>query len=153
MTTPYAERLMDLLPPVYRERDNGDLAAFLGIPGATLDEVESHVDQIASIYDVDACDPRFLPFLAALVGLTFDPRRDTDRQRREIREAVETYRRKGTVAAMLFAAERAGWQGRIEETFQHTCRLNRRARGGGSGTRGRSAGRCLSAAARCRLSR
>jgi phage tail-like protein len=129
LTTPYAQRLLDLLPSVWRERDTeGDLAAFLGVPGPTFDEIQALAEQLTTLIDVDQCDPRYLPFVAAIVGIEFDPKRDTDMQRRGIREAVEGYRRKATLPAMRLALERLGWQGQIEETYKLALRLNRRSR-------------------------
>jgi phage tail-like protein len=125
----FAQRLLELLPSVWRERDTqGDLAAFLGVPGPTLDEIQALADAIPTLADVDECDARYLPSLAALVGAEYDPKRDTDAQRRAICDAVEGYRRKATLPAMRLALERLGWQGNIEETFRQTLRLNRRAR-------------------------
>ena len=127
-TIPFADRLLDLLPSVYRERDTqGDLAAFLGVFGPTLDEIEEFVKRMPSFWDADLCDARFLPLLAAAVGASFDPKRDADLQRRTVREAVESYREKATLPAMRRSLERTGWHGRIEETFRQTLRLNRRA--------------------------
>ncbi len=121
--------LLDLLPSVYREQDTtGDLAAFLKIPAATLDDVKNRLDEFPSIFDVDNCDPAFLPLLAALLGWPLDPAGDTDTQRRALREAVEFYRRKGTIPAMVRSLENIGWQGRLFETFRGMLRTNRRAR-------------------------
>ena len=46
-------------------------------------------------------------------------------QRRLIREAVEIYRRKGTIPAISRSLTDIGWQGGIEETFHKALRLNR----------------------------
>ena len=125
----FEDKLLDLLPPIYRERDtSGDLRAFLAVPAATLDEVKSLIDRLPDIWDVDLCDPRFLPLLASIVGYHFDPTRDPDIQRGEMREVVEVYRRKGTIPAIRRALANTGWQGDIEETFHSALRLNRRAR-------------------------
>jgi phage tail-like protein len=124
----FEKKLVDLLPPIYRERDTtGDLRAFLAVPAITLDEIKSLIDRLPDIWDVDACDPRFLPLLAALVGYRFDPMRDPDPQRREIAEIVERYRRKGSTPAIRRALVNVGWQGEIEETFRSALRLNRRS--------------------------
>lgn len=124
----FDDRLMELLPPVYREQDkDGDLRAFLCIPAATLDEIKELIDRLPDIWDVDACDPRFLPLLSAIVGYSLDPTRDPDIQRREIREIVEQYRRKGSIPAVRRALINVGWQGEIEETFRNALRLNRRS--------------------------
>lgn len=98
----FEEKLLDLLPPIYRERDqSGDLRAFLAIPAATLDEIKSLIDMLPDIWNVDACDPRFLPLLSEIVGYHFDPTRDPDVQRREIREIIEQYRRKGSILSLI----------------------------------------------------
>ncbi len=124
----FEDKLIDLLPPIYRERDAaGDLSAFLAVPAVTFDEIKSLVDCLPDIWDVDACDPRFVPLIAAIVGCRFDPTRDPDTQRREIREIVEQYRRKGTIPAIRRSLVNVGWQGEIEETFRSALRLNRRS--------------------------
>jgi len=125
----FQEKLLDLLPPIYGERDtNGDLRAFLAIPAATLDELKTLIDHLPDIWNVDACDPRFLPLLAAIAGYACDPTRDPDIQRREIREATESYRRKGSIPAIERSLADLGWEGRIDETFHSAIRLNKRAR-------------------------
>ncbi len=124
----FEDRLVDLLPPIYREQDvAGDLRAFLAIPAATLDEIKTLINRLPGIWDVDTCDPRFLPMLSAIVGSRFDPTRDPDIQRREIREVVEQYRRKGTIPAIRRGLISVGWKGEIEETFRNALRLNKRS--------------------------
>ena len=121
--------LVDLLPSVWRERDTtGDLAAFLKIPAATLDEFKNRVDALPSVFDVDDCDPAFLPLLAALIGWPLDPDANADVQRRALRETVEFYRRKGTIPAIVRSLENIGWRGGLFETFRAMLRTNRRAR-------------------------
>lgn len=129
MQRTFEKRLIDLLPPVYREQDTtGDLAAFLALPAAALDDLKDLADRFPEIFDVDRCEERFLPFLAALVGWPWEPTQDAARQRRQIREAVEFYRRKGTIPAIRRSLVDIGWEGWIEETFRSAFRLNRRAR-------------------------
>lgn len=129
MSSYFGDKLIDLLPPIYSESDtSGDLRAFLAIPAATLDELKSLIDRLPDIWDVDACDPRFLPVLAAAVGYRFDPIRDPDTQRREIREVIESYRRKGSIPAIHRSLVNVGWEGRIDETFHSALRLNKRSR-------------------------
>ena len=129
MTLSFETRLLDLLPPLYRQRDeSGDLAAFLRVPGATLDQLKDLIDRFPQLFDVDRCEERFLPLLSSLVGLPFDPRRSSLENRQRIKEAVPLYRRKGTIPAIRRSLADQGWQGRIEETFRSALRLNRRAR-------------------------
>ncbi len=124
----FENKLIDLLPPIYRERDStGDLRAFLAIPAATLDEMKNLIDCLPDIWNVDACDPRFLPMLSAVVGYGFDPTRDPYTQRREIHEIVEQYRRKGSIPAIRRSLTDVGWEGGIDETFRSALRLNKRS--------------------------
>ncbi len=121
--------LLDLLPSVWRERDaTGDLAGFLKIPATALDEFKNRVDALPSVFDVDNCDPAFLPLLAAVIGWPLDPDANADVQRRALREAVEFYRRKGTIPAIGRSLENIGWRGHLFETFRDMLRMNRRAR-------------------------
>ena len=124
----FEDRLLDLLPPLYREHDaNGDLEAFLRVPGITLDGLKKLIDELPSIFDIDRCEARFIPLLANIVGYRFDPTRDCDLQRREIRKVVESYRRKGSIPAIQRSLSNAGWEGKVEETFHRALRLNRRS--------------------------
>ena len=61
-----------------------------------LDPVEQSVDNIANYLDPDLTPPRFLPWLASWVGVTFDPGLDEATQRTLIRNAVSIHRWKGT---------------------------------------------------------
>lgn len=125
----FQDKLLDLLPPVYREQDTaGDLQAFLRVPAITLDELKELIDRLPSIFDIDNCDVRFIPLLAAIVGHQFDPTRDPDVKRREIREAIESYRRKGSIPAIERSLANLEWKGRIDETFHSALRLNKRSR-------------------------
>jgi phage tail-like protein len=128
MPSYFDKKLIDLLPDLYRESDKtGDLETFLKIPAATLDEIKLLADRFPEIFDVDQCEDRFLPFLGEIVGHRFDPFVDAAVQRRLIREAVEIYRRKGTIPAVGRSLSAVGWQGRIDETFRKALRLNRRS--------------------------
>ncbi len=128
MGTYFDKKLIELLPPLYeREDESGDLQTFLTVPSVTLDEIKELIDRFPELFDVEQCDERFLPYLARIVGWSFDPTRDSATQRRAIREAVEFYRRKGTIPAIRRSLTDIGWEGNIEETFRQALRLNRRS--------------------------
>jgi len=128
MSSYFEKKLIDLLPPLYRERDEtGDLETFLKVPASSLDELKLLADRFPEIFDIDRCEDRFLPLLGEIVGHRFDPLSDAARQRRLIREAVEIYRRKTTIPAIGRSLTDLGWQGRIDETFRKALRLNRRS--------------------------
>jgi hypothetical protein len=60
VSAPFETRLLDLLPPVYREADaQGDLAAFLALPGAALDDLKALADRFPELFDVDRCEARY----------------------------------------------------------------------------------------------
>ena len=129
----FKNNMIGLLPPLYPNNDaHGDLRTFLSLPAGTLDELKQAIDDFPTIFDVDRCDERFLPLLAKLVGLQTDGTRSPEYQRRRIREAVEIYRRKGTIPAIQRDLSALGWQGELEETFRSALRLNSRSRMGGS---------------------
>ena len=68
---PYFEKkLFDLLPPLYTiEDETGDLASFLKVPAASLDELKELIERFPVLFDVDRCEPRYLPYLAHIVQL------------------------------------------------------------------------------------
>ncbi|HOE31614.1 MAG TPA: phage tail protein, partial [Planctomycetota bacterium] len=72
MSSYFEKKLIDLLPPLYREQDeSGDLDAFLKIPAASLDEIKVLAERFSEIFDVGCCEERFLPFLGGIVGHRF----------------------------------------------------------------------------------
>jgi len=123
----FRQHIMDLLPSVWRERDNGDLAAFLRLPADELDLVKNSIDRMPSLWDVDSCPPEYLQLLAVTLGWPFAPAKHVETLRRELREAIPFYRRKGTIPAIMRSLENAGWRGRLFETFRGMLRTNRRA--------------------------
>jgi len=125
---PYFEnKLFELMPPLYRiEDETGDLAAFLKVPAVSLDELKELIERFPDIFDVDRCEPRYLPYLAHLVGRPYDGTIATETQRNIIKEAVPLYRRKATIPAIRRSLVDLGWEGMIEETYRGALRLNSR---------------------------
>ncbi len=124
----FHETLWALLPQIYRLQDRqGDLDSLLRIVGPELDDLKQLIDAIPDQIDVDRAPEKFLPYLAGLVGVSLDGLTSSQARRREIREAVEGYRRKGTIPAILRDLDAQGWHGRLRETFRDTLRLNRRS--------------------------
>ncbi|OPZ87276.1 MAG: Phage tail protein (Tail_P2_I) [bacterium ADurb.Bin429] len=125
----WTERLEGLLPDLYLLEDTrNDLRALLGILGPTLDDLTAKIAGLPSLASVDVCPPDFLTFLAGLVGVTYDPTLDPAPQRRDIREAIERYRRIGTLAGLRRDLLALGWQGEIIETHRQVLRLGTRGR-------------------------
>jgi phage tail-like protein len=125
----WTERLWALLPDGYRLEDQrNDLHALLAIIGPSLDEITDRILALPSLAAVETCPPDFLPFLAGLVGVTYDPTLDPAPQRRAIREAIERYRRLGTLAGLRRDLQALGWQGAIIESHRQVLRLGTRGR-------------------------
>jgi len=125
----FAERLRDLLPDLYLLEDaTNDLWTLLQVVGATGDELQQAIERLPAVASAGTCPLDFLPYLAALVGYAYDSLADPERQRLGILEALERYRRQGTLAALSRELIAYGWQGEILETHQRVMRLNRRGR-------------------------
>jgi len=125
----WSERLLELLPDIYALSDgSGDLRTFLGVIGPTLDEIEQRISGIPSLASSADCPPDFLGHLAALIGATYDPKANPGPQRQRIRDAIERYRRTGTLSGLDRELRRLGWDGEIIETFRLVCRLNYRSK-------------------------
>ena len=92
----FEDRLMQLLPQVYRLEDNGDLRDFLRVFAPTLDWLKAKIDDFPVLWDLDRVPADFLPFLGALVGYPYVYTRDPELQRRLIKFRIEFYRHKGT---------------------------------------------------------
>lgn len=123
----FETRLLELLPSFYRIR-GGDLSDFLKIPAGPLDEFKILIDQFPTLFDVATCRPDFLPLLGQLVGHNYDGTTSLESQRRDIVEAVDGYRRKGTIPAIRRSLKTLGWMGHLNETYRKTLRLNHHAR-------------------------
>ncbi|MHB9131179.1 MAG: phage tail protein [Armatimonadota bacterium] len=125
----FAERMAALLPECYRQEDTtGDLATVVAVVGPSLDTLAAAIDGVSSLIAATTCPADFLPLLASLLGMTYDPTGDPERQRQAIREAVERYRRSGTMTALQRELRELGWTGMVEETSRSVTRLNRRGR-------------------------
>jgi phage tail-like protein len=125
----WTERLESLLSDCYLLEDTrNDLRALLGILGPTLDEMSTKIAGLPTLVDVETCPPDFLPFLAGLVGMAYDPMLDPAPQRRDMREAIERYRRLGTLSELRRELQALGWQGEIIETHRQVLRLGTRGR-------------------------
>ncbi|HEY6796394.1 MAG TPA: hypothetical protein VI248_17085 [Kineosporiaceae bacterium] len=119
--TPAADVLLALLPAVHRSRDEelgGPLRALLRVIEEQVDVVADDLDQWYDNWFVETCDPRLLPQLARLVGLSGDLP-----ARRAVADAVADRRRKGVAAGLEDAATAAsGWSARAVEAFPRLVR-------------------------------
>lgn len=143
---PNSTRLYDLLPAVYRERDNElgkPLRALLGLVQEQADLVEADIRQLWNNFFIETCEPWVIPYLGDLVGTValFDASRinqpDTARQlfpdltglslipdvslraRADVAKTIYFRRRKGTLPMLEeLARDVTGWSAHAVEFFE-----------------------------------
>jgi hypothetical protein len=129
-----ADRLYELLPAFYRERDANQgepLRALLRVIGEQVDVVEADVAQLYENWFIETCEDWVVPYVADLIG--YRPvheageagevltRQGRERNkalipRREVANTLRYRRRKGTLALLeLLARDVAGWPARAVE--------------------------------------
>jgi len=107
MSTFFKDNLLMFLPEEFAIRDldtitlgpdgeeRGDLGTLLEVVAISLDEFDNFAEQFTSIFDVDTCDEKYLPYLAKMVNYPLSDRDDVESKRLQIKNAVEWYKRKG----------------------------------------------------------
>lgn len=147
------DRLYDLLPSVYRQRDaeQGEpLRALLQVVAEQVNAVEDDIAQLYENWFVETCQDWVVPYLGDLIGYrpvhdagepgdvstpAGDARNKILIPRREVANTLRYRQRKGTLALLeLLARDVAGWPARAVEFYKlvgFTQRLNhlRRRRG------------------------
>ncbi len=124
MTT--AERLLDLLPEIFRTRDaaaaaeiaarlgfplpapdgtpEGPLASLLGILGQTFDMLEAEADNLYDDLFIETCAASLIPYIGALVGARIVDTGDMELARRQVATTIAARRAKGTARALALRA-------------------------------------------------
>lgn len=129
-----ADRLYDLLPAYYRERDEelgSPLKALLQVIGEQVNVVEDDISQLYENWFIETCEDWVVPYLADLIGwrpvheageagdvetLQGRERNKALVPRREVANTLRYRRRKGTLALLeLLARDVAGWPARAVE--------------------------------------
>ncbi len=132
--SPSPDRLYELLPAVYRGRDEGlgrPLRALLRVIAEQVDVVEEDIDQLYENWFVETCQDWVVPYIGDLIAYrpaheagepgNANTSQDSQRDkilvpRREVANTIRYRRRKGTLALLeLLAADVAGWPARAVE--------------------------------------
>jgi hypothetical protein len=79
-----------------QEVNKGPFSKLLRVLGYFYQDINSPVDQLNSLYDIDRVPDDYLPYLSDLIGWDLIGS-DPDRWRSQIRNAVRIYKAKGTV--------------------------------------------------------
>lgn len=94
MTTNAAQRLLSLLPAVYRED------AFLGRYLAAFEDVllglEQRIDGISRLFEPQHAPDDFLPWLSSWMAFALRAHLDVNQQRNFLARVIPLYRRRGT---------------------------------------------------------
>ena len=138
-----SDRLFDLLPLIYRQRDadnGGALRALLRVLEEQWVAVEGEVAQMYRNWFIETCDDWVVPYIGDLLGHPVPPA-PLDRSnrsvseltavlapRREVANAIRYRRRRGTLALLEeLARDVAGWPARAVEfdrLVAHAAALN-----------------------------
>lgn len=131
------DRLFDLLPVVYRQRDAAQgypLRALLRVMAREVNVVEEDIAQLYENWFIETCEEWVVPYLGDLIGyqpvyeagqptgLNDDRSRQRTRilfSRREVANTIRYRRRKGTLALLEeLARDVAGWPARAVEFYK-----------------------------------
>ena len=126
MTTPspFAERVLSLLPVHVRARDEQAgslLAALADAVGGELDILERDIDTLYASWFIETCPEWVVPYLADLVGVTDLPPDlpGVISRRAFVANTIAYRRRKGTPAVLeQVARDASGWPAKAVEYFR-----------------------------------
>jgi hypothetical protein len=126
-----AETLLNLLPALYRIRDDrlaqskgleqGPLAALLALIAEQLAVLEEDLDQLYDDQFIETCAPWVIPYIGDLIGYQAvkDAALVTTNSRSEVAHTISFRRRKGTVLVLeQLARDITGWGAHAVEFFQ-----------------------------------
>lgn len=95
------------------------LRRFLGVVGDTADWIKSRTEQLQLIYDVTNTPERFLEYIAANIGWNLNKDLELIQQRKELKNAVQVYKRKGTKGAIeLVVSNVTNWEAKLRSAGQ-----------------------------------
>ena len=131
------DRLYELLPAIYRQRDEErgqPLRALLRVIGEQVDVVEEDIARLYDNWFIETCDDWVVPYIGDLLGFQLvheagqpgDVRTPEGRAldkilipRREVAHTIGARRRRGTLALLEeLALDVAGWPARAVEFYQ-----------------------------------
>ena len=131
------DRLYDLLPVVYRQRDEAQgspLKAVLQIITEQVNLVEDDISQLYENWFIETCEDWAVPYIAELIGyrtvheagepgdittIQGQQRNEILIPRREVANTIRYRQRKGTLALLeLLATDVAGWSARAVEFYK-----------------------------------
>ena len=129
--TSFNDRLYNLIPAIYRIRDeesDGPLRALLSVIGQEVDVVERDIEQLYDNWFIETCDEWVVPYIAdllgvkALVGSSSGDGQSAFTQRSYVTNTLAYRRRKGTAAVLeQLGSDVTGWRCTAVEFFERTA--------------------------------
>lgn len=115
----YEELLYQLLPQLYRSRDNTEqLRNFVALFGHELARLRANIDQLQQDFYIDSCQEWVIPYIGDLVGTTVLFNQGA-RNRTDVKNTIRWRREKGTLAGLEDIAAQIGDAGALAaEMFQ-----------------------------------
>jgi len=121
----YAEKLWELIPPVYRDEDrDGVLRSLTEVLAAQAAVLRRSTDRLWEDAFIDLCDSWAVPYLGDLVGTRMVSALDTRARRVDVANTIYYRRRAGTLAVLEgLTADITGWEGTVVEEFRQLARM------------------------------
>jgi hypothetical protein len=124
----YAEKLWDLIPPIYRHEDGiaakpGVLRALVEVLADQAAVIRRSSDRLWEDQVIDFCDDWAVPYLGDLVGTRMVSALDKRGRRADVANTIYYRRRAGTLAVLEgLVADITGWEGTAVEEFRRLMR-------------------------------
>ena len=126
----YANRLWNLLPPIYRTMDvgptpgaPGPLQELVNRIGAQAAVVRQSIDRLGENQSIETCDDWVIPYIGDLVATRLVSCLDAAAQRIDVAKTIYYRRRAGTVGVLEeLAADIASRDARVVEFFRRMAR-------------------------------
>jgi len=126
----YADRLWQLLPPIYRTMDagptpdaSGPLRELVNRIGAQAAVVRRNIDRLGENQSIETCDDWAIPYIGDLVATRLVSCLDAAAQRIDVAKTIYYRRRAGTVGVLEeLAADIASRDARVVEFFRRMGR-------------------------------
>ena len=85
-------------------QSNGPFRRLLDAMSFSIYDVNSEIDNLGIIYDIDKCPEQYLPYIAQLIGWKLFGH-NVDKWRAQLKNAVKIYKAKGTKKALQLAVD------------------------------------------------
>jgi len=124
----YAEKLWELIPPIYRHEDGiaanpGVLRALVEVLAEQAAILRRSSDRLWEDQVIDFCDDWAVPYLGDLVGTRLVSALDRRGRRADVANTIYYRRRAGTLAVLEgLIADITGWQGTVVEELRRLVR-------------------------------